>query len=535
MNAHFQKVIAVLALSGMCLAQAAPTGSTSPKKKTSRPVAKKAPAATVEDIQQLREMLERQQQQIQQMQQQMAQRDQQLQQTQQQLADAQSAAKDAQAKVTQVEASANENKEGVAQVKNDVNDIRGNMTSQVVNAQDEQKRLSELAGLVGRFRFAGDVRVRYENFFQENAQDRNRFRYRLRFGVDGKLNEDFLAGIYIASGSLTDPTSTNQTMSNVFERTVVGFDRGYITYNPHYFRPLSVTGGKFAYTWIRTPMTFDTDLNPEGFSQKLSFDTKNKFIKNVSFVGVQLLYNESTSTTGLPGISPGADSYVVGGQVSSKLQLGSRWTMTPSYSILNWRNDNIILNEPASVTGGAPGVFAPNGMTNCTVTVGTVNAFCSKFLYSDFILNNTFKGPSARFPITVLGEYEVNLNAANNHSHAYYGGFDMGQTKNVNDIQFGYAWWRQEQDSVIASFNESDQRAPTNIVQNKFYFSWKLWKNTTLSYTEWIGRTLDPTLVNAKLAPGVSKTGVCGPGSPSNCLTSDPWLKRGQFDIVYTF
>jgi len=530
MNAHLQKVVAVLALSGMTFAQSASTGATTPKKKTTtkaRAVAAKPPAATVEDIQQLRQMLEQQQQQLQQLQQQMAQRDQQLQQTQQQLTDAQAAAKDAQSKVTLVEATANESKEGVAKVKTDVEDIRGTMTSQVLTAQEDQKKVDALAGELKRFRFTGDVRVRYENFFQQNTADRNRERIRLRFGVEGKLGEDFIGGLFVASGVLTDPTSTNETLTNVFEKKTIGFDRGYITYNPHYFKALSVTGGKFAYTWNRTPITFDSDLNPEGFSQKLSFDVKNSIVKNFTVTGIQLLFNEA---------SAGADSYAVGGQVASKLQLGSFWTMTPSYSLLNWHNDNIILNEPTAVTGGTTvGPFAPNGMTNCTVTVGAVKQFCSRFLYSDLILNNVFKTGMARLPFNLLAEYEQNLNAANNHSHSYYVDASLGQTKNRNDVQFGYAFIRQEQDSVISSFNESDQRSPTNVVNHRLAFNWKVGRNTTLGYTQWIGRTLDVTLPGAKLAPGVSATGVCGVGAPANCLTHDPWLKRGQLDLIYTF
>jgi hypothetical protein len=528
MNVPLQKVVAVLALSGMCFAQAGTTGSAAPKKKTTtktRVAAK--PAATAEEVQQLREMLQQQQQTLQQLQQQMAQRDQQLQQTQQQLSDAQNAAKDAQAKAAAVESTANESKEGVAKVKSDLDDVRGTMTSQVLTAQEDQKKVDALSGEIKRLRFTGDIRVRYENFFQQNTADRNRERIRLRFGVEGKLGEDFVGGLFIASGVITDPTSTNETLTNVFEKKTVGFDRGYVTYNPHYFKPLSITGGKFAYTWNRTPITFDSDLNPEGFTQKLSFDVKSPFVKNLTFQGIQMLFNESGS---------GADSYAVGGQVSSKLQLGNWWTMTPSYTMLNWHNDDIILNEPTGVTGGTTvGPFAPNGMTNCTVTVGANKAFCSKFLYSDVIVANVFKTPIAKLPFNLLGEYEVNLNAANNHSHSYYVDASLGRTTNRNDFQVGYAFIRQEQDSVISSFNESDQRSPTNVVNHRVAFNWKVAKNTTLGYTQWIGHTLDPTLQNAKLAPGVSTTGTCGVGSPVNCLTKDPWLKRGQLDLVYTF
>lgn len=44
-------------------------------------------------------------------------------------------------------------------------------------------------------------------------------------------------------------------------------------------------------------------------------------------------------------------------------------------------------------------------------------------------------------------------------------------------------------------------------------------------YTIWIGRTLNPNLENAVLASGWSTK--LGP--------NEPWLKRMQFDLIYTF
>lgn len=349
----------------------------------------------------------------------------------------------------------------------------------------------------------------------------------MRLGLEGKLNEDFTAGIYMASGTLTDPTSTNETLTNAFEKKTIGFDRGYITYNPLAHKWLSLTGGKFAYTWQRTNLTFDPDINPEGFSEKFSFDVKSPILKNISFTGLQLSINESSSSN---------DSYAFGGQVSSKLQLGSRWTMTPSYTLLNFRNEFALLR--GAIAGSTPagtsptgsitaGVFAPNGLTNQICGTAAAPVFCSRFLYSDVILANQIKTPFAKFPLNITAEYLVNLNAATNRSHLYYGDVSVGQTKNKNDFQIGYAFNRQEQDSTISSFVESDQRAPTNVVQNRLYFTWKVRANTTLGYTQWIGRTLDCSLQNARC---VQTT----PATPA-ALLKDPWLKRGQLDLVYTF
>src|SRR5262249_3575593 len=154
----------------------------------------------------------------------------------------------------------------------------------------------------------------------------------------------------------------------------------------------------------------------------------------------------------------------------------------------------------------APCVFASNGMTNATFvdSKGVVH-FLSGFNYIDFILNNQIRTGFARFPVNIIAEFIDNPDAAEppldtkgnvltnlgSKKQEYGFAFSVGQAKSKNDLQFGYAWYREEQDAVIASFVESDQRAPTNILQNKFYATWKLRANTTAGFTWWHGRALN--------------------------------------------
>jgi hypothetical protein len=420
-------------------------------------------------------------------------------------------------------------------------------------SKEEDKKLSTLQDVLGRFRFAGDVRVRGESFFQDGVADRNRGRVRVRFGVDGKLNEDFVGGFALATGSLGDPTTTNESFTNFFDRKTIGLDRGYITYNPLAHRWLSLTGGKFAYAWNRTQVTGDPDINPEGFNEKFSWGLQTPGVKNLTIQFVQLLFNEATS---------GTDSYALGGQVSGKLQLG-RLTTTPSFMAIKWNNPDSILQASAfavqatTTTGGlqvpgeGPGcgkgsglptvplcAFAANGMTNATYNdPGGKPHFYSQFLYADFILNNQVRTGWERLPINLLLEYENNLDAKDHpldpsgnvlaslgkQSHTYLVDVSLGQTKNKNDIQIGYAWLREEQDAALASFAESDQRAPTNILQNRWYALWKVRANTVASYTFWYGRSLNSALQHAVLATGTT-AGL-----------QEPYLKRMQFDLIYSF
>jgi hypothetical protein len=568
----------VLALAAVGLAQTADAPA-KPKKRVHKVVVAPAPpAVTADDLKAIRDSLAQQQQQIQDLQGKIAERDATLQQTQQQLQQAQSQLQDAQSKASAAVTTASQTSDSVGKLQSDVADIRLNTTNLAASTQEDQKKVSALATAMGRFRFTGDVRVRGESYDQNCStvvcQDRNRARIRVRLGIESALNQDFVAGLAIATGAQGDPTTTNETLTNFFDRKTIALDKGYITYNPVAHKWFSVTGGKFAYLWQRTSVTGDPDLNPEGFDSKLSFDVKQGPFTNFTVQGITLLYNES---------STGQDSYVLGAQAQTTFHAGP-WSATASLLNEHFNRPDAILQAsafavgatttgfqptgtptPAPVTGiPVPGegqgcakgsvinplfppcIFAPNGMTNAT----TVDAsgkphFYSGFDEADFILNNTIKTPMPRLPINWLLEFEDNLDAQahpldtkahvltglGSQNKEYGSDFSVGQTKNKNDFQVGYAWLRQEQDSVLASIAESDQRAPTNIVQNRIYANWKLRANTVASFTWWHGRVLNTFLEN-----NAALLNTWGPAKTiATAGQQDPYLNRLQFDLVYTY
>ena len=66
---------------------------------------------------------------------------------------------------------------------------------------------------------------------------------------------------------------------------------------------------------------------------------------------------------------------------------------------------------------------------------------------------------------------------------------------------------------MLAAFNFSDLRQPTNEVNHRINFAYQASKNATLGYTLLVGRALQTAT------------------SP----TAEPWLKRMQFDVIYKF
>jgi hypothetical protein len=81
-----------------------------------------------------------------------------------------------------------------------------------------------------------------------------------------------------------------------------------------------------------------------------------------------------------------------------------------------------------------------------------------------------------------------------------------------NDFQFGYGLFHIEREAVLAAFNESDLRQPTNLAQNRVSFGWQAYRNVQLIWTGWFGRQLT--------------TGTA---------SQEDILRRLQFDLIYKF
>lgn len=105
---------------------------------------------------------------------------------------------------------------GILSVK-EANELREQSDKNFTTALSSKNGMPEWVTAV---KFNGDVRGRYESFFNDNDAfvDRTRFRYRLRAGFTMSMFDDFEAGFRLGSGDLdsanritsgTDPISNN--------------------------------------------------------------------------------------------------------------------------------------------------------------------------------------------------------------------------------------------------------------------------------------------------------------------------------------
>jgi hypothetical protein len=414
---------------------------------------------------------------------------------------------------------------------NDVELMKGELEAVADSAAQSNLRLSKIetdtaankketdgkGKQLGNFNFSGDVRARVETFMTDGAQTRTRERFRLRFNVTGKVSDEFSGGFSLATGTLDDPISTNQTLTGFFNRKNIGVDKAYITYQPKYAKALRLDMGRFAYPWYRTPMTFDNDVNVEGLAETASFNLKSSVFRNITIVGFQLPFNE---------VSGGRDSYILGGQIQAQFQLGSKVRLG-----LYGAGIDFLRTDPIAVALGL-GTLKPSLSNSNTLIRNSnkvVTGYATEFAYLDAIMKLDFDtGP--RFPTSLVFNFVNNVRGPRERS-GYMSELTVGKTKEAKDIQFLYGLYRIEKDAVIGAWNESDLRSSTNVLNHKFSFAYQIKNNVTGQFTGWIGKLANP-YDNKDLAIG-SDILRCTATDQTGCR--DNYLKRLQFDLIYKF
>ncbi|MBU9889561.1 MAG: putative porin [Candidatus Omnitrophica bacterium] len=181
-----------------------------------------------------------------------------------------------------------------------------------------KQRLSDSTGGADKWlkglKFSGDMRLRYEAFQNTNGtssenDDRNRFRYRLRFGWEKKFTDEMKAGFYLASGERagTDSTSTNTSLDENFSWKPIFIEKVFATYAPNWAKvgPISlleITAGKMnnPFEAGSSDIVWDRDVKPEGIYEKANFnllDTGSYDLKGYATAG-QFVLDEDSATSG---------------------------------------------------------------------------------------------------------------------------------------------------------------------------------------------------------------------------------------------
>lgn len=376
---------------------------------------------------------------------------------------------------------------------------------------DLAKRVDNIEKLWGNFKLSGDLRFRAESLWNQgfdalnDVNSRNRLRVRARVQLTSKINDHFDWGIRVASGSLDDPTSTNQTLTTFFDRKPIAIDRAFLHFQTD-TKPgnLEIYAGKFDPTWKKTSLTFDPDVQVEGVSErvrvKLGDDTP---LRGLSFTAWQLPIAERSTL---------ADAYIFGGQVLTEWQWNDNWTSSLAGTFHDF--------EQANVIPSALGVSST--LINAGLEYGTTNTlfldpvtglpqFRSKFRAIDVLGDLSYRGFGPRAPVTLTAEWLHNTSAFNNQKDGGYAQIAIGRKKEQGDFEFDYNFYKAEREVFPSVFMESDVGIQTNSVAHWFGFSYMLQNKVQFQSTYFLTRRLQTT-------------------SPEN-----RWLNRFQLDMIYSF
>ncbi|MEK6749694.1 MAG: putative porin [Pseudomonadota bacterium] len=172
------------------------------------------------------------------------------------------------------------------------NTIKDELRNEIV-AQAAREHWGEPGALpewIGRIKWGGDLRIRYQkNIFsksnapyenvlatnagggytmQNTTENYQLYRLRARIGMQAKLSDAARIETRIASGSPSNPISTNQTMGNSFNRYGLALDLAAIKLEPWTWWQFGV--GRTGNPWFGTDLVWASDLGFEGAFSKLS-------------------------------------------------------------------------------------------------------------------------------------------------------------------------------------------------------------------------------------------------------------------------
>jgi len=450
------------------------------------------------------------------------------------------------------------------------------------------KKVETTVAEIGAIKFSGDIRLRAESIFgQSNSlangdnpavlgnelSPRHRMRLRARLQMRGSISDEFDWGLRVATGSFADSISTNQTLTDFFNRKPFALDQAFITYKPHRAPGLRLQGGRFEPPWTFTEMTIDNDLMVDGFNQSYSRAFKKSTLKDLTFVAWELPFLERNSafvrnSNGTVNVDQsrrgGRDLALYGGQVRARLEPGAKAAVSLSIADLYFSGTQFIspvlvfgnqLLLPLTFTIPASGATPAQTITtqvaisrdllvagngNLGLTNASNNAtnrdghLASGYNLVDMLARLDLK-TSKHFPVMLLFDFVTNTQAhdvvtagpggadlllPNNEKHGFWGEVQVGQTKARGDMLFDYTFLRIQKDAVLTPFNFSDVTQQSDMRGHRFQFSYAADPRVTFTVTGIV--TERP---NGLLGPFATTP----PGSLNRAT------KRLQFDTVLKF
>jgi len=350
-------------------------------------------------------------------------------------------------------------------------------TKEEIRKEIASAKYDLLPGWLQRIKMKGDFRLRYQFKRARGSSDDNQARIRLRAGAEAKVNDQMKVGFGLATGSTSDPRSTNVTLGGdsgvpaSFKNIIV--DYAYGQYSPNTW--LTLTGGKYKNPiWQPNDLLWDGDLNPEGANFQISYPLS-------PYLG--LLFNGEVFIMGYDS-AKGSDTVM--------------WSFQPGFKY-NW-------HDKISLKGAVAGYFFSNlkgkgrFSKQATNSLDSTNAYKYNYNVVNPSLDIGFKDPFTAFPLLakyipyagIFGDFAYNPDPETGR-----GGFDAG-VKFGHEKVGGWGQWQAKviyaklgRDAFLDIFPDSDRYSgKTNMKSLEAVLEYGLGKNTSLCFDYYWSQSL---------------------------------------------
>jgi hypothetical protein len=423
--------------------------------------------------------------------------------------------------------------------------VKNNMRDQIKQelmaaAREEKWSEKQYPEWTSRFRPFGDIRTRWEstifpdgnddsgafpNFNAINTgqpfdtsgnqfspqynvdQNRDRIRMRARLGTDIMLGDGFNAGVRLATGDSSSPTSTNQTFGGSgggFSKYSIWLDRAFLSYDagPGDGQELTFLVGRFDNPFFSTDIHWDNDLGFDGVALRGKVKISD-CVSTFFTAGYFPVYNTDFNfASNQPTKFESTDKWLTGAQLGIDWKIASDWKT--KFSVAYYGFDGVqgelstpytpLTSSDAGDTDTTRPSFAQRGNTYRAlrdIVPTAANDFGTKYQYQYYGLASEFENLTVTGkleydgfdPVTLslVGEATKNLAynasaidkvAVNNRGPAngsgvgefeggdtaWYSAFQVGMPalEKFGDWQTAFGYRYVESDAVVDGFTDSD-------------------------------------------------------------------------------
>ncbi len=308
------------------------------------------------------------------------------------------------------------------------------------------------ADWASRIKFKGDLRIRDENIETErvvgtgstaqveDAANRNRMRFRTRFGAEAQVTDNSKVVFQLASGE-GDPRSTNQTETNIGSGKPVIIDLAYADWA--FTNGGNLVIGKQKYpTWRPgQSLFFDGDFNPEGAA--VTFN-RGMFFGSGYWWWLQENYNANPAGNN-------EDANLWGTQLGLKFALfGGETRVAAQYYDCGACQYNNPFWQP--VTG------SQSAFGNSTITQGSGSSAIQVLKYDYNVLELSAEMGLTVFdlPFSVWADYAQNMADDVEYNEAWAVGAMLGKASNRRTWEAGLFYESLDKDALYAQMIDSD-------------------------------------------------------------------------------